>query len=160
MNKDNSKLFFLTAVGAALALALYTKQATQVYPPKGPSINRIFNTVYTPAELKPLLSTPAGLSGNLYLGFVRLGAEDSNKLATSLWKVMQETPLGQKEGEEVGAVCVELDGGRNDEVMREYMVGEVPMVVRIHRGILTDDRTTALDEEKLKQWVIETLKKD
>lgn len=155
ITSENSKGIFLAATGAALLAMFLVKPAAQVYPPKQ-SLNRIFMTIQSPDELHAILGSPAGIRGDLYLGFVRLGSERSNTLAQSLWTAMAKTDFKKKE--DVGAVCIELDGGRNDQLIHDYMVEKVPSVIRLNKGILTDDRTEELDAEKLKDWIIKTLK--
>lgn len=150
---NKGKGLFFAAAGLALAAMFMMKPNTQVYPPKN-TLNRIFMTVQSPDELQAVLGTSAGLRGNLYVGFVRLGSDRSNKLAQSLWKAVGDTQFKTKE---VAAVCVELDGGRNDAVVNEYVVQTVPSVVRLYKGVLTGDRTEEMDEEKLREWVQKTL---
>lgn len=154
--KENSKSLFFAATGAALLAMYLLKPQSQVYPPKI-TLNRVFTTIQSPDELQAILGTPTGLRGNMYLAFVRLGGERSNTMAQSLWKAMANTDFHQKE--EVSAVCIELDGGRNDQLINDYIVKTVPSIVRLHKGVITDDRTEELDAEKLKDWIIKTLEK-
>jgi hypothetical protein len=147
--------FFLYArakPGKATLPVIYPKESAT-------ATGRVFQTVHTPKEFDMLLSTPAASRGTLFATFVRLGEEPSNSMATHMWEIVRnvETP-------NTSTVCVELAGGRNNELVQRYMVNTIPSVVALKKTLPSDtyidDKVknsntdiNHIDKEKLRQWI-------
>ncbi|KAG0688464.1 hypothetical protein C6P40_000924 [Pichia californica] len=160
---------------ATIAVVLYARakpgKATmaQVYPIETStttSKGRVFQTINTPEEFDLLLSTPSASRGTLFATFVRLGESPSNSMATHMWEIVRNID----KPEYTSTVCVELAGGRNDQLVNKYMVNTVPSVVALKKTLPFDTyvdpdirnsntEINDVDKEKLRKWVIEVLQK-
>lgn len=157
---------------AAVGLFLYARarpgKATVpiIYPPESATgTGRVFQTVHTPEEFELLLSSAAASRGTLFATFVRLGERPSNSMATHMWEIVRQVQTPN-----TCTVCVEVAGGRNDELARRYLVNTVPSVVALKKTLPYDvyqdaavqNSNTAVDDvdkEKLREWVEHVLSK-
>lgn len=156
---------------AAIGLFFYAKAkpgkatASVIYPPEKQGTGRVFQTIHNPQEFDLLLSSPDSSRGTLFATFVRLGEKPSNSMATHMWEIVRtcDTPY-------TSTVCVELAGGRNDELRTRYMVSNVPSVVALKKTLPydiyvdpnvrnSDTEIDEVDQEKLKNWVESVLSK-
>lgn len=86
-------------------------------------------------------------------------------MATNMWEIIRnvDTP-------NTATVCVELTGGRNDELMRRYVVNKIPSVVALKKTLPydvyvdekvqnSDTNINEVNTENLKLWVESVLSK-
>ncbi|GMM32304.1 hypothetical protein DAMA08_050490 [Martiniozyma asiatica (nom. inval.)] len=149
------KLPLLILAGSLLGVYLYAKKngVKQVpAPPKSTGKSRIFQTVYTVPEFQAVLSSPIGLKGNLFTGFARLGDENSNEVANSLWKAVD-----QVDDSEVGVVIVDISE-RNMELVNRYVIDTVPMIRVLRKGLFEGNEAWRGGED-IEKWVESVLKK-
>lgn len=136
-----------------------------IYPPETHSSSggRIFQTIQTPQEFDLLLSSPAVSRGTLFATFVRLGESPSNSMANHMWDIIKNV-----ENPETSTVCVELAGGRNNELMQRYMINTVPSVIALKKTLPSDtyvddnvkNSNTNVDivnRERLRLWIANVL---
>lgn len=135
-----------------------------IYPSEShTATGRVFQTVQTPQEFDLLLSSPSVSRGTLFATFVRLGEAPSNSMATHMWEIIRNV-----ENPETSTVCVELTGGRNNELMQRYMVNTVPSVVALKKTLPNDTyvdddvknsntNTNIIDRERLRLWIANVL---
>ena len=174
VNKPTNRLLGIGIfAAAAIGLFLYARNKPLknslpiIYPPDTPAKGngRVFQTIHTPEEFDLLLSSPASSHGTLFATFVRLGETPSNSMATNMWEIIRNV-----ETQNTGTVCIELTGGRNDELMRRYIVNKIPSVVALKKtlpyDIYVDEKVqnsntdiNDVDKEKLREWVESVLSK-
>lgn len=150
---------------AAIGLFFYARarpgKATMPipYPADKHGTGRVFQTIQTPQEFDLLLSSPASSHGTLFATFVRLGETPSNSMATHMWEIVRDCDTPN-----TSTVCVELDGGRNEELRVRYMVNNVPSVVALKKTLPydvyvdpgvknSDTEINDVNQQKLKDWV-------
>lgn len=174
--QNKNKLLGIGIFAAAtIGIFLYAKarpgKATMpiVYPidsKVASSKGRVFQTIYSPEEFDLLLSSPSASRGTLFATFVRLGEEPSNSMATHMWEIVRNI----EKPDYTSTVCVEVAGGRNDELVSKYMVNNIPSVVALKKTLPydtyidegvgnSDTKINEVDKEKLHQWVIKVLGK-
>ncbi len=162
-------IFAVATIAAVLYARARPGKATMpvIYPPEGPAkgTGRVFQTVYSPEEFDTLLSSPASSRGTMFATFVRLGETPSNSMASSMWNIIRDT-----DNTHAATVAVELTGGRNDELLRRYVVTKVPSVVAIKKTLPYDTyvdekvqngdtHIDEIDKERLRSWVEQVLSK-
>lgn len=136
-----------------------------IYPTDKHGAGRVFQTIQTPQEFEQLLSSPASSHGTLFATFVRLGETPSNSMATHMWEIVRDCDTPN-----TSTVCVELAGGKNDELRSKYMVNSVPCVVAMKKTLPydiyvdsgvgnSDTEINQIDQAKLKLWVESILAK-
>lgn len=168
------------AVFTAASLGLYWFAKTKpikptlpiVYPPQYANpTGRVFQTVYTPQEFEFVLNSPESSKGTLFATFVRLGEPASNSMATNIWDIISHVKPAQPTSSNdnaVSTVCVELLGGRNDEIASKYIVNKVPSVVAFKKTLPSDSYydvkvqnsdtdVDEIDKDKLQDWIHKVL---
>lgn len=175
MTTKNRLLGIGIFAAATVGFFLYTRarpgKATLpiVYPPPqslSKSHGRIFQTVDSPEQFDIILNTPNALNGTLFATFVRLGEAPSNSMATHMWEIVDRI----EDPEYTSTVCVELSGGRNDELASKYMITSVPSVLALKKTIPYDiyvdeavgnsnTKVNEVDRENLCDWVEHVLER-